>query len=104
MSIIKNDFEKMNVTKIKNAKKNNKKLTMITAYEVFENDPPKVREAKLKSLNIFVEAVDLYHTGQFMEAKRLFNACIIKCQQDQVSRYYIACCNRHLNMEEVRWL
>ncbi len=32
MSIIKNDFEKMNIKKIKNAK-NNKKLTMITAYD-----------------------------------------------------------------------
>ena len=32
MSIIKNDFEKMNITKIKNAK-NNKKLTVITAYD-----------------------------------------------------------------------
>lgn len=32
MSIIKHEFEKMNVTKIKKAK-NNKKLTMITAYD-----------------------------------------------------------------------
>jgi 3-methyl-2-oxobutanoate hydroxymethyltransferase len=32
MSIIKNNFEKMNITKIKNSK-NNKKLTMITAYD-----------------------------------------------------------------------
>jgi len=32
MSIIRNDFEKQNVTKIKNAK-NSKKLTMITAYD-----------------------------------------------------------------------
>ncbi|MFK2822563.1 3-methyl-2-oxobutanoate hydroxymethyltransferase [Arcobacter sp. YIC-80] len=32
MSIIKNDFEKMNITKIKKSK-NNKKLTMITAYD-----------------------------------------------------------------------
>ena len=32
MSIIKNDFEKMNITKIKNFK-NKKKLTMITAYD-----------------------------------------------------------------------
>ena len=32
MSIIINDFEKMNITKIKN-NKNNKKLTMITAYD-----------------------------------------------------------------------
>ena len=32
MSIIKNDFEKMNITKIKKAK-NNKKLTVITAYD-----------------------------------------------------------------------
>ena len=32
MSIIKNDFEKMNIIKIKNSK-NNKKLTVITAYD-----------------------------------------------------------------------
>ncbi|RXK11911.1 3-methyl-2-oxobutanoate hydroxymethyltransferase [Halarcobacter mediterraneus] len=32
MSIIKNDYEKMNITKIKKAK-NNKKLTVITAYD-----------------------------------------------------------------------
>ena len=32
MSIIRNDFEKMNITKIKKAK-NNKKLTVITAYD-----------------------------------------------------------------------
>jgi 3-methyl-2-oxobutanoate hydroxymethyltransferase len=32
MSIIKNDFEKMNITKIKRSK-NNKKLTVITAYD-----------------------------------------------------------------------
>ena len=32
MSIIKNDFEKMNITKIRNSK-NNKKLTVITAYD-----------------------------------------------------------------------
>ncbi|WP_323596800.1 3-methyl-2-oxobutanoate hydroxymethyltransferase [Aliarcobacter butzleri] len=32
MSIIKNNFEKMNITKIKNSK-NNKKLTVITAYD-----------------------------------------------------------------------
>jgi len=32
MSIIKNDFEKMNITKIKKSK-NNKNLTMITAYD-----------------------------------------------------------------------
>ena len=32
MSIIKNNFEKINITKIKNSK-NNKKLTVITAYD-----------------------------------------------------------------------
>ncbi|RXJ95567.1 3-methyl-2-oxobutanoate hydroxymethyltransferase [Malaciobacter molluscorum] len=37
MSIIKNDYEKMTITKIKKAK-NNKKLTMITAYDaLFSN-------------------------------------------------------------------
>ncbi|MCI5224759.1 MAG: hypothetical protein D3924_19350 [Candidatus Electrothrix sp. AR4] len=79
------------------------KSKTITIYEIFETDPPNVRKAKLDSLHIFVEAVSLYHSGQFCEAKRLFNECTVKCGQDQVACYYTECCNRHLNIEEARW-
>ena len=51
MSIIKNDFEKMNITKIKNFK-NKKNLTMITAYDALF--------AKLfKQLNEYLEAAKI---------------------------------------------
>ncbi|MCI5166527.1 MAG: PAS domain S-box protein [Candidatus Electrothrix sp. GM3_4] len=79
------------------------KSKTVTIYEVFETDPPEVKEAKLESLHIFVEAVNLYHSGKFFDAKRLFDECIVKCRQDQVARYYTKCCHRHLNIEETRW-
>jgi PAS domain S-box-containing protein len=79
------------------------KSKTVTIYEVFESDPAEVKEAKLESRHIFVSAVNLYHSGQFREASQLFNECIAKCGQDQVARYYIECCHRHLNIEETRW-
>ena len=79
------------------------KSKTVTVYEVFETDPPEVKEAKLQSLHIFVEAVNLYHSGRFSEAKQLFDECIVKCGQDRVARYYTKCCHRHLNIEETRW-
>ncbi|CAK8720859.1 hypothetical protein KKHLCK_10055 [Candidatus Electrothrix laxa] len=79
------------------------KSKTVTVYEVFETDLPEVKEAKLESLHVFGEAVNMYHSGRFVEAKRLFDECIVKCRQDQVARYYIDCCDRHLNIEEGRW-
>ncbi|MCI5114760.1 MAG: PAS domain S-box protein [Candidatus Electrothrix sp. AW1] len=79
------------------------KSKTVTVYEVFETDPSEVKEAKLQSLHIFVEAVNLYHSGHFAEARRLFNECIVQCKQDRVACYYTKCCNRHLNIEKTRW-
>lgn len=79
------------------------KSKTITVYEVFETDPPEVKEAKLNSLHTFVEAVNLYHSGQFAAAKQLFDECIVNCGQDRVARYYTKCCHRHLNIEASRW-
>ncbi|MCI5211476.1 MAG: PAS domain S-box protein [Candidatus Electrothrix sp. ATG2] len=79
------------------------KSKTVTIYEVFETDASEIREAKLASLHLFVDAVNLYHSGQFLEAKRLFYECTIRCRQDQVARYYTLCCNRHLNIEDTRW-
>lgn len=79
------------------------KSKTITVYEVFETDPPEVKEAKLNSLHTFVEAVNLYHSGQFTAAKQLFDECIVNCGQDRVARYYTKCCHRHLNIEASRW-
>ncbi|WPD24039.1 MAG: adenylate/guanylate cyclase domain-containing protein [Candidatus Electrothrix scaldis] len=79
------------------------KSKTVTVYEVFETDPPEVKEAKLKYLHIFVEAVNLYHSGRFSEARQLFDECTVNCKHDQVARYYTKCCNSHLNIEETRW-
>ncbi|WP_446008457.1 adenylate/guanylate cyclase domain-containing protein [Candidatus Electrothrix sp.] len=79
------------------------KSTTVAVYEVFETDSPEVRDAKLASSDFFVQGVQLYHDGQFAEAKRVFNECIVRCVQDQVARYYIDCCDRHLNIETTRW-
>jgi PAS domain S-box-containing protein len=79
------------------------KSKTVTVYEVFETDPPEVRDAKLATLNLFIQAVYHYHIGQFLDAKQIFNECVSKCKQDQVARYYLDCCERHLNIEVSRW-
>ncbi len=79
------------------------KSKTVTVYEVFETDPPEVRDAKLASLDLFIQGVHYYHIGHYVEAKRVFTECMVRCKQDQVARYYIACCDRHLNIEVARW-
>ncbi len=79
------------------------KSKTVTVYEVFETDPPGVRDAKLASLNLFIQGVYHYHIGQFLDAKQMFNECVSKCRQDQVAQYYLDCCDRHLNIEVSRW-
>ena len=78
MSIIKNDFEKQNVTKIKNAK-NNKKLTMITAYDALF--------AKL-----FEEVADMILVGDSLNMSFAGEADTLSATLDQMIYHTKAVC------------
>ncbi|MGK7923458.1 MAG: AAA family ATPase [Trichodesmium sp.] len=61
----------------------------VTVYEVFDTDPPEVKEGKLKTLENFTEAISLYKSGQSLEAGRLFAECLKVSPSDQVAKIYL---------------
>ncbi|MBP7769828.1 MAG: 3-methyl-2-oxobutanoate hydroxymethyltransferase [Aliarcobacter sp.] len=79
MSIIKNDFEKMNITKIKNSK-NNKKLTVITAYDALF--------AKL-----FEDTADMILVGDSLNMSFAGKSDTLSATLDQMIYHTNAVCN-----------
>ena len=63
-------------------------------YEVFDNDPQEVREAKWGSREIFAKALTAYRAGEFAEAKVLFDDCVRECPQDACAQFFIRRCDQ----------
>ncbi len=68
------------------------KLEMVTVYEVFDADLPEIKAGKLATLQVFAEAVSLYHTDAFNDAAVLFADCIGQNPGDQVAQFYLQRC------------
>jgi predicted ATPase/class 3 adenylate cyclase/tRNA A-37 threonylcarbamoyl transferase component Bud32 len=71
------------------------KSEAVTVYEVFDADPPAVKEGKLATLQLFAEALAVYAEGRFAEAGRLFAECWHQNQGDCVSKIYWERCHVH---------
>ncbi|MEL7038860.1 MAG: AAA family ATPase [Cyanobacteria bacterium J06592_8] len=65
------------------------KLEKVTVYEVFDADPPVVKEGKLNTLQQFTQAISLYNSGQLLEAGRLFAECLKFNPSDRVAQIYL---------------
>jgi class 3 adenylate cyclase len=72
----------------------------ITVFEVFDADPPAVKEAKCNTLEIFEEAVVTYHRQEFREAQELFLSCSIKNPHDQTAKIYVQRCQQMLSADQ----
>ena len=68
-----------------------------TVFEVFDGDPPEVKEAKCTTLKLFEEAVDLYYRQEFREAHRLFLSCCNKNPHDQTAKIYLEHCQQMIS-------
>ena len=64
------------------------KSEAVTVYEVFDADPPAIKEGKLATLQLFAEALAIYSEGKFAEAGRLFAECWHQNQGDGVAKIY----------------
>jgi class 3 adenylate cyclase len=64
------------------------KSELITIYEVFEADVPQVKEGKLATLNLFLEALNLYNDQKMREAGLLFQECLRQNSADTVAQIY----------------
>ncbi|MDE5107848.1 MAG: GAF domain-containing protein [Trichodesmium sp. St17_bin3_1_1] len=65
------------------------KSQKVTVYEVFDVDPPVVKEGKLNTLQRFQQAIFLYNSGQLLEAREMFAECLKLNPRDQVAQIYL---------------
>ena len=65
------------------------KSQKVTIYEVFDADPPVVKEGKLNTLQQFKEAILLYKSGKSLASRGLFAECLKLNPNDQVAQIYL---------------
>lgn len=67
-----------------------------SVFEVFDADPPKLREEKRKTKKFFEEALSYYHLKKVSEARELLNECLRLAPEDAVAWVYNKRCERFL--------
>ncbi|MCT7957801.1 CHASE2 domain-containing protein [Laspinema sp. D3] len=65
------------------------KSEIVSVYEVFDADPPAIREGKLITKSIFEEAIQFYNKGSYPEAARFFQKCLRINPEDKVAQIYL---------------
>lgn len=65
----------------------------VSIYEVFDADPPGLKESKLDTRDSFQEAVALFHDGDRNRAATLFRDCLARCRDDVTARAYLSRCD-----------
>ncbi|HSF76595.1 MAG TPA: adenylate/guanylate cyclase domain-containing protein [Microcoleus sp.] len=68
------------------------KSDLLTIYEVFDADAPEVKEGKLATLPVFLEALYNYAAAKHQEAAELFADCLRQNPLDQVAHNYLQRC------------
>jgi hypothetical protein len=63
---------------------------------VFDADGPEIKQGKLATLELFVEALAIYSQGKFAEAARLFSECWHQNQGDRAAKIYWERCQSAL--------
>lgn len=68
------------------------KSELITVHEVFDADPPHVRQAKQLTKTTFEQALVTYHLQDFERSMKLFQQCLQENPEDTVAATYQARC------------
>jgi class 3 adenylate cyclase len=68
------------------------KSELVTVYEVFESDRPEIKEGKLATFPIFLEALYNYSSLKLKYAEQLFADCLRQNPQDKVVQMYLKRC------------
>jgi class 3 adenylate cyclase/ActR/RegA family two-component response regulator len=72
------------------------KSKAVAVFEVFDGDPPKLREAKLATTGIFEEGVLFYYGSSFRKAAQCFEKCLTQNPDDTVAQIYLERCQERL--------
>lgn len=73
------------------------KTQPLSIYEVFNNDPVKLRDAKRVTKARLEEAIAHYHLKEISRAVELLNQCIEAAPDDIPARIYLARCEEYLS-------
>ena len=68
------------------------KSEMVSVFEVFDADPPELKERKLITKPIFEQALVLYYLEKFSQAAQLFADCLRQNPMDNVAQIYLERC------------
>jgi len=66
---------------------------VLIIYEVFDCDEEIIKEQKLKTKELFSEAISDYKSGRFSDALDKFNECSKECPGDSIPKIYIKRCS-----------
>ncbi|HBB33264.1 MAG TPA: adenylate cyclase [Cyanobacteria bacterium UBA8803] len=73
------------------------KSKTVSIFEVFDADPPEVREGKSATRSVFEEALLFYHRHSYIEAAQKFQDCLRQNPMDRVALIYLERCQRIKN-------
>ncbi|TCP58968.1 putative ATPase [Tumebacillus sp. BK434] len=68
------------------------KSEAVSVYEVFDADPPAVRDGKLRTKELFEQGYLLYQEQNFIGAKALFDECLRQNPDDKCAEVYVERC------------
>ncbi|MBF0328893.1 MAG: response regulator [Nitrospirae bacterium] len=68
----------------------------ITVYEIFDADPESIKEAKIKSLNVYNEGLSFYRTHRWEDALKVFIELAKLLPVDDVVKIYIERCRKFI--------
>ncbi|MEW6494297.1 MAG: AAA family ATPase [Cyanobacteriota bacterium] len=73
------------------------KSAAVSVYEIFDADPPKIRDKKLVTKTEFEEALLLYNLRSFRKAATLFEQVLTLNPEDTAAQIYLDRCNRAIS-------
>ena len=76
------------------------KSEKVSVFEVFDADPPEIKDAKLAERTHFEQAVFLYHVQDYAGAKKGFKHCLNKIKNDRPCEIYLERCAQ---VENAQW-
>lgn len=68
------------------------KSAAVSVYELFDADPPKIREGKLVTKTVFEEALLLYNLHTFGKGAKLFEEVLRLNPEDTIAQIYLKRC------------
>jgi signal transduction histidine kinase/class 3 adenylate cyclase/CheY-like chemotaxis protein len=68
------------------------KSEMVSVFELFDADPPELKERKLITKAAFEQALVLYYMEKFSQAAQLFADCLHQNPMDNVAKIYLERC------------